>query len=180
MLGVLGPLHQYGFTEPMVFYSLCTWVFIGLVLIYYFCNGLLTHDGHFAVGQFGHRATDWNLQWCDIECGHIIFAATFIVIVDDILSDIIVGARIFDVRFTPSTIHNKYQHQDYRTYTKAEIFSQLLIICFLIFFPYFISFFQSETSAIYRCQLKATALSMHFVQREQKTQLRHFSHSSSW
>lgn len=73
---------------------------------------LLTHEWwHFALRQFGHRATDWDLKRRDVECSHVILTTSFIVIVDDVFSHIIVWTWIFNVGFSPPTVHNKHEHQ---------------------------------------------------------------------
>lgn len=71
----------------------------------------LTHQRwHLALRQLRHRS-DRDLQRRNVVRGHIVLAAPFIVVVDDVLPDVIIRARIFDVRLSPSVVHHKHQHQ---------------------------------------------------------------------
>lgn len=72
----------------------------------------LTHYRHFAVRHLGHRTADWNLQRRDVECGHVILAATFVVVVNDVLAHIIVRSRVLNVRLAPSIVDDKNEHQN--------------------------------------------------------------------
>lgn len=75
---------------------------------------VLTHNRrHFTLCQLGHRASDGNLQRRDVESCHIVFAAAFIVVVDDILPHVVVGAWILDVRLPSSAVHDEHQDQYY-------------------------------------------------------------------
>lgn len=73
---------------------------------------ILTHQRwHFALCELRHGSTDWNLERCDVKSRHVILAATFVIVVNDVFSHIIIGSRIFDVRFTSSAVHDEYQHE---------------------------------------------------------------------
>lgn len=75
-------------------------------------NKILTHKRwHFALCELRHGSTDWNLERCDVKSRHVILAATFVIVVNDVFSHIVIGSRIFDVRFTSSAVHDKYQHE---------------------------------------------------------------------
>ena len=52
--------------------------------------------------------SNWNLEWRDIKCSHVIFTATFILIVDDVFPDIIVRIRVLDLGFSPSVVNDEY------------------------------------------------------------------------
>lgn len=73
---------------------------------------ILTHQRwHFALCELRHGSTDWNLERCDVESRHVILAATFVIVVNDVFSHIVIGSRIFDVRFPSSAVHDEYQHE---------------------------------------------------------------------
>lgn len=70
---------------------------------------LLTHNWrHFALRQLRHRSTDRYLERCNIESCHIILAATFIIVVNDVLSHIIIWSWIFNMRLPTSTVDNEH------------------------------------------------------------------------
>lgn len=75
-------------------------------------NIILTHNRHLAIRQLWHWAANRYLQRGDIECSHIVFTATFIIIVDNILSYIIIRTRIFDMRLTSPIVYNKHKYQN--------------------------------------------------------------------
>lgn len=72
----------------------------------------LTHNWHFHGRQLRwHWPSNWYLQRCDIKGRHIILAASLVVIVDDILAHIVIGTRIFDMRFTATIVYDEHQDE---------------------------------------------------------------------
>lgn len=49
-----------------------------------------------------------NLQRGDVKGRHIVLSAPFILIVDDIFPDIVVGIGIFDLSFTSAIVYDKH------------------------------------------------------------------------
>lgn len=64
--------------------------------------------------HFRYRTANRNLKGGDVERGHVIFSATLVVVVDDILSYVVVGPRILDVRFSSPVVHDEYQDEHCR------------------------------------------------------------------
>lgn len=50
----------------------------------------------------------WNLQGSDIVSGHVVFAATLVVVIDDILPNVVIGTGVFDVRFLTTREYDEY------------------------------------------------------------------------
>lgn len=76
-------------------------------------QNLLTHNWrHFALRQFRHWTTDGDLQWRDVEGGHVVLTAAFVVVIDDILSDIVIRAGVLDVGLPPSVVDDKHEDQN--------------------------------------------------------------------
>ncbi|CAH2015093.1 unnamed protein product [Acanthoscelides obtectus] len=61
-----------------------------------------------------HRNADGYLQRRNIKSCHVIFATSFVIIVDDVLSDVIIRSRVLDVSLSPAVVHHKDQNQDYK------------------------------------------------------------------
>lgn len=80
----------------------------------------LTHYRHLALRHLGHRSADRNLQRRNVERGHVILAATFVVVVNDVLAHIIIRARVFDVCLPSSIVDDKDEHQDCASSTKMD------------------------------------------------------------
>lgn len=72
---------------------------------------LLTHDRHFALYRLRDRAADGNLERCDVEGRHVVLAAALVIVVDDILADIVIGAGVLYVRLVPAIVDDKDQDQ---------------------------------------------------------------------
>lgn len=73
----------------------------------------LTHyRRHFALHELRHRAANRYLEGRNVEGRHVILAATFVVVVNDVLSHIIVWSRILDVGLASATVHDEHEHQD--------------------------------------------------------------------
>lgn len=77
------------------------------------CPATLTHyRRHFALHQLGHGTANRYLQGRNVEGCHIVLAATFIIVVNDILSHIIIWSGIFYVRLASTAVHDEHEHQD--------------------------------------------------------------------
>ena len=50
-----------------------------------------------------------NLEWGDVKGCHVIFAASFILVIDDIFPNIVVGVRVFDLSFSTTIVHNEHK-----------------------------------------------------------------------
>lgn len=100
---------RYFFFVSSVYPSLC---YVLWLLQINKMNIILTHNRHLAIRQLWHWAANRYLQRGDIECSHIVFTATFIIIVDNILSYIIIRTRIFDMRLTSPIVYNKHKYQN--------------------------------------------------------------------
>ena len=57
------------------------------------------------------RICDGDLKRSDVESCHVILAASFILIVDDVLSDVILGSWILDLSFSSPVVDHKDKDQ---------------------------------------------------------------------
>ena len=80
-------------------------------------GGRLTGDfAAFEVVAESHgesRSTDGDLQRRDVVGRHVIFATSFVFVVDDVLAHVIVGTGVADRRLATSAVHHVDQHHDW-------------------------------------------------------------------
>ena len=55
---------------------------------------------------------DGNLERRDVKSSHVVLAAALVLVVDDVLPDVVLGAGVLDLRLAPPVVHHKHQHQD--------------------------------------------------------------------
>lgn len=53
-------------------------------------------------------STDGYLKRGDVEGRHVVFTTSFVVIVDDVLADIVIGSRVLDVRLPSSVVYHEH------------------------------------------------------------------------
>lgn len=100
--------------KNLITFMVCERKLKELFFITFTYSFVLTHYWHFHCGQFGwHGTANRYLQRRYIEGSHIVFAAAFIVVVDDVFAYIIIWSRVFNMRLTTPIIHNKHQHQNW-------------------------------------------------------------------
>ena len=64
--------------------------------------------------HFRYRTANRNLKGGDVERGHVVFSATLVIIIDDILSYVVIGSGILDVRFSSPVIYHEYQDENWK------------------------------------------------------------------
>lgn len=60
------------------------------------------------------------LKWSDIKRRHIVFTAAFVVVVDNILANIVVRARVFDVGFATPIVYHEDQYQNWNMKIRSK------------------------------------------------------------
>merc|ERR1719412_3218559 len=66
-------------------------------------------SGEAVVGEGGVR--DGDLQRRDVEGRHVVLAAALVLVVDDVLPDVVLGAGVLDLGLAPPVVHHEQQHQ---------------------------------------------------------------------
>lgn len=56
--------------------------------------------------------SDGDLQRGDVECRHVVLAAALVLVVDDVLPHVVLGAGVLDLSLPPPVVDNKDQDQD--------------------------------------------------------------------
>ena len=67
-------------------------------------------SGQAVVSERG--VSDGDLQRGDVEGRHVVLAASLVLVVDDVLPHVILGARVLDLSLAPPVVDNKDQDQD--------------------------------------------------------------------
>ena len=49
------------------------------------------------------------LERRDVEGRHVILAAPFVLVIDDILPNVVVGVRVFDLSFPTTVVYNEHK-----------------------------------------------------------------------
>ena len=70
-------------------------------------------SGEAVVGEGGVR--DGDLQRRDVEGRHVVLAAALVLVVDDVLPDVVLGAGVLDLGLAPPVVHHEHQHQHCNT-----------------------------------------------------------------
>ena len=56
--------------------------------------------------------SDGDLQRGDVKGRHVVLAAALVLVVDDVLPHVILGAGVLDLSLAPPVVDNKHQDQD--------------------------------------------------------------------
>ena len=59
-------------------------------------------DHHVGVG-------DGDLERRDVKRGHVILAAALVLVINDILPNVVVGVRVFDLSFPTTVVYNEHK-----------------------------------------------------------------------
>ena len=53
----------------------------------------------------------WYLQGRDVKRCHVVLAAAFVLVIDDVFPDVVLRARVLDLSLPPPVVHHKHQDQ---------------------------------------------------------------------
>lgn len=72
------------------------------------------HTWHFPKEWRAAVADGWadgNLQWGDVEGGHVVLATPLVIIIDDVLTYVIIWVWLVEMALLLAVVHHKHQHQ---------------------------------------------------------------------
>ncbi len=67
---------------------------------------------HFSNHHFMSRGSDWDLEGRDVKGRHVILTPALIIVVDNILTDVVIRARVLDLCLSPPVVNNEDEDQN--------------------------------------------------------------------
>lgn len=88
---------------------------------------------HFSRNVIWERSANRNLKRCDIEGRHVVFATSFVIVIYNILTYVVVWTGVLDVSFPTSVVDHKYKHQycEQHSLNKKVVQKYLLFLTFV-------------------------------------------------